>query len=148
MRKDDFYLLKSNTNKDDNSNTYRWKWYNILFQITLTKVCNPNIYIDKQFYISFKIILNIRFLLFKIQGWYCHQFVLCKWVNLQKPRNWDKKYDEKLGWELQGHRGEDSLNGSTLINTLSTTCKRRALQGNICAFFLHDSFKTGFQMRI
>ena len=58
--------------------------------ITLTKVPNPNIYMYKQFYISFKIILNNKFLVFKIQGLYCHELIFCKFVNLQKPRYWDK----------------------------------------------------------
>ena len=57
----------------------------IFFKITLTKVSNANIYIHKQFYISFKIILNNRFLVFKIQGLYCHELFFCKWVNLQNP---------------------------------------------------------------
>ena len=34
------------------NNTY------IFFKITLIKVCNANIYMYKQFYLSFKIILN------------------------------------------------------------------------------------------
>ena len=39
----------------------------------------------KQFYISFKIILNKRFLVFKMQGLYCYELIFHKWVNLQKP---------------------------------------------------------------
>ena len=39
----------------------------------------------KQFYISSEIILNNRFLVFKIQGSYCHELIFCKWVNLQNP---------------------------------------------------------------
>ena len=62
----------------------------IFFKITLTKVSNANIYMYKQFYISFKIILNNRFLVFKIQGLYCPELIFCKWVNLQKSRYWDE----------------------------------------------------------
>ena len=62
----------------------------IFFKITLTKVPNANIYTNKQFYISFKIILNNRFLFFEIQGLYCQKLIFCKWVNLQKSRYWDK----------------------------------------------------------
>ena len=51
-----------------------------------TKVCNANIYLYKQFYNSFKIILSKRFLVFKTQGIYCHELIFCKWVNLEKPR--------------------------------------------------------------
>ena len=58
----------------------------IFFKITLTKVSNGNIYMYKQFYIPFKIMLSKRFLVFKTQRLYCHELILCKWVNLQKPR--------------------------------------------------------------
>ena len=50
----------------------------IFFKITLTKVSNANIYMYKQFYISFKIILNKRFLVFKTQGLYCYELIFCK----------------------------------------------------------------------
>ena len=60
---------------------------NIYFlQDTLTKVSIANGYMHKQFYISFKIILNKRFLVFKTQGLYCHELIYCKWVNLQKTQ--------------------------------------------------------------
>ena len=58
----------------------------IFFKITLTKVSNAYIYIQKQYYVSFKIILNKRFLVFKTQGLYFHELIFCKWVNLQNPR--------------------------------------------------------------
>ena len=54
--------------------------------MALTKISNANIYMYKQFYISFKIILNKQFLAFKTQGLYCHELIFCKWVHLQKPR--------------------------------------------------------------
>ena len=68
---------------------------NNTFKITLTKASNANVYMDKQFYISFNIILNKRFLIFKTQGLYCHELVSCKWVNLPKTQilGW------KLGWK-------------------------------------------------
>ena len=44
----------------------------------------------EQFYISFKIILNNRFLAFNIQGLYCQELIFCKWVNLQQLRYWDE----------------------------------------------------------
>ena len=52
-----------------------------------TKVCNASIYLYKQFYNSFKIILSKRFLVFKRPGIYCHELIFCKWVNLEKPRH-------------------------------------------------------------
>ena len=61
MNKENFYLLPNNTNKDYNANIYKYK----------------------QFYISFKILLNKRFLVFKIQGLYCHELIFYKWVDLQ-----------------------------------------------------------------
>ena len=54
--------------------------------MALTKLSNANIYMYKQFYISFKIMLNKQFLAFKTQGLYCHELIFCKWVHLQKPR--------------------------------------------------------------
>ena len=39
----------------------------MFFKVTLTKVSNAYIYMYKQYYISFKIILNKRFLVFKTQ---------------------------------------------------------------------------------
>ena len=50
------------------------------------KVCNASIYLYKQFYNSFKIILSKIFLVFKRPGIYCHELIFCKWVNLEKPR--------------------------------------------------------------
>ena len=38
----------------------------------------------KQFYISFRIILNKRFLVFKTQDLYCHELIFCKWVKFAK----------------------------------------------------------------
>ena len=58
----------------------------IFFKVKLTKVSDANIYMHKQFYISFKIILNKRFLVFKIHDLYCHELIFCKPLNLQKPR--------------------------------------------------------------
>ena len=58
--------------------------------MTLTKVSKSSIYMYKQFHISFKIILNNRFLVFNIQGLLSHELIFCKWVNLQKPRYWNK----------------------------------------------------------
>ena len=52
-----------------------------------TKVCNASIYLYKQFYNSFKIILSKRFFVFFRPGIYCHELVFCKWVNLEKPRH-------------------------------------------------------------
>ena len=52
-----------------------------------TKVCNASIYLYKQFYNSFKIILSKIFLVFKRPGIYCHELIFCKWVNLEKPRH-------------------------------------------------------------
>ena len=47
----------------------------IFFKITLIKVSNANIYMYKQFYISFKIILNKKFLVFKTQDLYCLELI-------------------------------------------------------------------------
>ena len=66
INKNNIYLLQNNTNKDSNA----------------------NIYMYKQFYISFKIMVNNTLLVFKIQGLYCHELIFCEWVNLQK--SWDK----------------------------------------------------------
>ena len=52
------------------------------FKVTLTKVSNA---------ISFKTILNNRFLVFKIQRLYCHEYVFWKLFNLQKPRYWEER---------------------------------------------------------
>ena len=54
----------------------------------------------KQFYISFKIILNNRFFVFKIQGLYCNELIFCKLVNLQKPR-----YGTKVRMRVIGAQG-------------------------------------------
>ena len=58
------------------------KIIHVFFKITPTKVSNAYIYMNRQFYISFKIMLNKRFLIFKTQGLYCHELIFCKWVNL------------------------------------------------------------------
>ena len=149
---DKFYFLQNNTNRDYNA--IQLKIIHIFFKITLTKVSNANVYMDKQFYISFNIILNKRFLIFKTQGLYCHELIYCKWVNLQKPRYQDESQDEMLSWKLQAHNqgffgaGQVSWNRSTLINTSCTTYKRRAPQRKIFLFFLQDILKTAFQVRI
>ena len=44
-----------------------------------------SIYIYKNIYILFKTIINKRFLVFKTQDLYCHQLIICKWLNLQNP---------------------------------------------------------------
>ena len=43
----------------------------------------------KKFYISFKMILNKRFLVLKTQSLYCHKLIYCKWINL-KDESWMK----------------------------------------------------------
>ena len=135
---------------------------NNTFKITLTKASNANVYMDKQFYISFNIILNKRFLIFKTQGLYCHELIYCKWVNLQKPRYQDESQDEMLSWKLQAHNqgffvaGQVSWNRNTLIKTSCTSCtliKTSALQkkgsaGKNFLVFLQDILKTAFQVRI
>ena len=60
----------------------------IFFKIALTKFSNANIYMYKQFYISFKIILNKRFLVPKRQGLHCDELIFRKLLNLLKPRYW------------------------------------------------------------
>ena len=62
----------------------------IFFKITLTKFSNANIYMWKQFYISFKMILNKRFLVSKRKGLHCDELIFRKLLNLQKPRYWDE----------------------------------------------------------
>ena len=57
---------------------------------TLTKVFKANIYTYRQFHISFKIIINKKFLVSKTQGLYCHELIFCKWVHLLKPRYQDE----------------------------------------------------------
>ena len=44
--------------------TFINKYNYIFFKITLNKASNANIYMYKQFYMPFKIILNKRFLVF------------------------------------------------------------------------------------
>ena len=100
----------------------------IFFKIILTKVSNANIYMYKQFYISFKIILHKSFLVFKKQGLYCHELIFCKWNFFEA---------EQISW-----------NRGTSINTSCATHKRRAPQGKIFVLFLQDTLKTVFQMRI
>ena len=58
----------------------------IVFTVTLTKVSNANVYMQKQSYIPIKIILNKRFLALKTQSLYCQELIFCKWVKLQKAR--------------------------------------------------------------
>ena len=82
--KEKFYFLQINTNRDYNTNIT--KTIHIFIKITLTEVSNANVYMYKQFYISFKIILNKGFLVFKTQGLYCYELIYCTWINLQKPR--------------------------------------------------------------
>ena len=55
----------------------------------------------KRFYIFFKIILNKRFLVFKIQGLYFHELIYRKWVNLQNP-NIRMKVREKVKFKVTG----------------------------------------------
>ena len=62
----------------------------IFINITLTKISNTNIYMYKQFYISFKIVLKKRFLVFKTQGLFCYELIFCKWVSLQKIKYHDE----------------------------------------------------------
>ena len=80
--KDKFYVLQNNTNRDHNANITKNNTY--LLQNNTNQSSNANAYMYKQFYISFKIILNKRFLVFKTQGLYCHELIYCKWVNLHK----------------------------------------------------------------
>ena len=68
---DDLYFLQNNTNKYYNTNIYKYKSKQIFFKET--KVSNANSYMDKRFCISFKIILNKRFLVSKTQDLYCHK---------------------------------------------------------------------------
>ena len=108
----------------------------------------------KQLYIFFEIILNKKFLVSKTQDLNCHELIFCKWVNLQKPRYWDESQDKKLGRELQTHNQEFfgakqvSWNRGTSIYTSRTTFKRRVPQGKNFVFFLQDTLKTTFQVRI
>ena len=60
---DKIYFLQNNTNRDYNANITKNNTY--FFKITLTKVSNANAYMYKQFYISFKIILNKKLLVFE-----------------------------------------------------------------------------------
>ena len=62
MNEDNSFFLQNNNNKE----------------------YNAKIYMHKKFHISFN--NTNRFLIFKIQGLYCHELILCKWVNLQKSR--------------------------------------------------------------
>ena len=110
INKNDIYFLQSKTNQSF--------WCKYLYA---------------QFYISFKIILNKRFLVFKIHELYCHELIFCKPLNLQKPR---QQY-EKLIWKLQVRTknffGAEQIfwNRDTSINTSCASYKRRALQGEI-----------------
>ena len=64
-------------------------------------------------YIFFKITLNNRFSVFKIEGLHCHELILCKWVSLQNPRYWDESQDEKCPQGRTGFSGRDtSINSS------------------------------------
>ena len=86
--------------------------------------------------ISFKIILNNRFLVFQTQGLYCHDLIFCKWVNLQNP-----DIGMKVRMRLTGKQCRKGLlEWGTSINTSCTTYKRRALQGNIFMFLLQGVF--------
>ena len=84
---DNFYIFQNNTNKDYNANIYKKKSV-IFFKITLTKVSNAKIYMYNSFYISFKIILNEKLLVFKI--WitellnYFHELIFLEWKHLDK----------------------------------------------------------------
>ena len=81
---DKFYFLQNNTNRDYNANITKNNTY-LLQNNANNKVSNANVYMYKQFYISFKIILNKKFLVFEKKGLCCHELIYCKWVNLQKP---------------------------------------------------------------
>ena len=60
---DKFYFLQNNTNRDYNANITKNNTY--LLQNNVSKVSNANVYMYKQFYIFFKIILNKKFLVFE-----------------------------------------------------------------------------------
>ena len=79
---DKFYVLQNNTSRDYNAIITK---NNTFLQNNTNKVSNANVYMYKQFYISFKITKHFWFL--KTQGLYCHELIYCKWVNLQKARS-------------------------------------------------------------
>ena len=60
---DKFYFLQNNTNRDYNANITKNNTY--LLQNNVSKVSNANVYMYKQFYIFFKLILNQKFLVFE-----------------------------------------------------------------------------------
>ena len=68
------------------------KIIHIFFKITLTKVSDANVYIYKQFYISFKIILNKKFLAFESTR------LVLSWINLLQMGKFAKA--QILGWKL------------------------------------------------
>ena len=59
---DKFYVLQNNTSRDYNATITKNNTY---LQNNTNKVSNANVYMYKQFYISFKIILNKKFLAFE-----------------------------------------------------------------------------------
>ena len=65
MNKDTFYLLQNNSNQN-----FECKY--LYVQTSLYLIQNNT----KQ-----------KFLVFKAQSLYCHELILCKWVNLQRPRH-------------------------------------------------------------
>ena len=132
------------------------KNYIYFLQDTLTKVSIANGYMHKQFYISFKITLNKRFLVFKTQGLYCHELIY--WKKLMSEFAKTQILIWKLIWTVKlkvtgAHQGffgagQVSWNKSTLIKMSRTTYKGRAPQAKVSLFFLQDIFKTALQMKI
>ena len=148
---DKFCFLKDNTNRDYNAsitknNTYFF--HNITNQIFQCKC----LYVQK-IYISFKIIRNKGFLVFK------NTRLILSWIYLLHMGKFAKT--QILRWKLGkvklkvagAHQrffgaGQVSLNRRTLINTSCTRYKRRAPQGKIFLFFLQDILKPAFQGRV
>ena len=97
----------------------------------------------KQFYISLKIILNKRFLVFKTHCLYCHELIFYKWVNLQKPRHQYEQLSSILQLRNQEFFGTEKISWrrDASINTSCVTYKKRALQGETFAFFPQGTLK-------
>ena len=60
-----FYFLQNNTDRYYNANRTKNNTYLLQNNTNQSKVSNANVYMYKQFYISFKIILNKKFLVFE-----------------------------------------------------------------------------------
>ena len=98
-------------------------------KITLTKVSNANVYMHKQLYISFKIILNKRLLVSKTQGLYCHELITGAQPVI---------FQGGTGFMEQQHFDKDFMHD----------IQKKGCPGKNFIVFLQDILKTAFQVRI